>query len=92
MDSRPQHKVPRAEQRVGDNQIFLGESSAAPQHDIKVEHARTPGHTARAAAEACLQSLQAAQQARWPQTGVDNGDRIGIAAPRRAMGGRRDDA
>ncbi len=51
-----------AEQRVRDRQRGRAEGTAAPQHQIEVEHAGAPALAARAAAEVALDALEQREQ------------------------------
>lgn len=62
-DERLKDETAAGQLRVGDGKPARAEVSAAPQHEIKVEHARSPAATG-AATELTLNAFQAREHFR----------------------------
>ena len=76
-------EVSGAEQRVRDDQAWLGVSAAAPQDNVEIEHARCPTPAAAAPAELALEALEPRQQRGGIDLSFDYRGGVGVAPQRR---------
>ena len=76
---RLKDEFPPLELRMGDSQAARAETTAAPEHEVEVEHARAPAPPG-APAELALDFLQAMKQCCRPGVALDQRDGIGEVA------------